>query len=58
VVVLAIITSLTFINMANCRNCGAKFGCGCQLINGLCSACNAAVKQATNLIKYVAAKIN
>jgi len=44
--------------MANCRNCGAKFGCGCQLINGLCSACNAAVKQATNLIKDVGAKIN
>jgi hypothetical protein len=58
VVVLEIITSLTFINMANCKNCGAKFGCGCQLINGLCSACNAAAQQATKFIKYVAAKIN
>ena len=44
--------------MANCRNCGIKVGCGCQLINGLCSACNNAAKQATNFIKYVAAKIN
>ena len=51
-VVLEIITLLTFINMANCRNCGAKFGCGCQLINGLCSACNAAVKQATQSTEF------
>lgn len=31
--------------MAQCRNCGAKFGCGCQLINGLCGACDAAIKK-------------
>lgn len=31
--------------MANCKNCGTKVGCGCQLINGLCSACNAALNQ-------------
>ena len=44
--------------MANCRKCGIRVGCGCQLINGLCSACNYAAQQVTNLIKYVAAKIN
>lgn len=44
--------------MANCRGCGAKVGCGCQLINGLCSACNYAAQQATKFVKYVAAKIN
>jgi hypothetical protein len=44
--------------MANCRGCGIKVGCGCQLINGLCSACNNAAKQVTKLIKYVTAKIN
>ena len=32
--------------MANCRGCGLKVGCGCQLINGLCSACNNAAKKA------------
>jgi hypothetical protein len=37
--------------MAVCRNCGAKFGCGCQLINGLCAACNAAATQGRKLIK-------
>jgi hypothetical protein len=58
VVVLVIITLIILYNMANCRNCGAKVGCGCQLINGLCSACNYAAQQATNFIKYVAAKIN
>ena len=42
--------------MANCRNCGVKVGCGCQLINGLCSACNAALKQATKRIKHVISK--
>lgn len=43
--------------MANCRGCGAKVGCGCQLINGLCSACHNAAQQAAKLAKYVAAKI-
>lgn len=42
--------------MANCRNCGVKVGCGCQLINGLCSACNNALKQATKRIKNVISK--
>lgn len=44
--------------MANCRNCGAKFGCGCQLINGLCSACYAATQQGTKRLKNVISKIN
>jgi hypothetical protein len=30
--------------MAQCKKCGAKFGCGCQLTNGLCAACAAAEK--------------
>jgi hypothetical protein len=42
--------------MANCRNCGMKFGCGCQLINGLCSACNHALTQVTQRIKNVITK--
>ncbi len=42
--------------MANCRNCGTKVGCGCQLINGLCSACNNALKTATQRIKDVITK--
>ena len=44
--------------MANCRGCGMKVGCGCQLINGLCSACNNKLKTATNRIKDVITKIN
>ena len=31
--------------MPNCRNCGIKVGCGCQLVDGLCSACNYAAKK-------------
>ena len=27
--------------MASCRNCGANFGCGCQLKDGLCGTCYA-----------------
>ena len=27
--------------MAQCLNCGAKVGCGCQLTNGVCAACAA-----------------
>jgi hypothetical protein len=30
--------------MANCRNCGANVGCGCQLKDGLCGACRAITK--------------
>lgn len=25
--------------MAQCRKCGAKVGCGCQLKEGLCPVC-------------------
>ena len=31
--------------MANCKRCNTKVGCGCQLTNGYCSACNYAVQQ-------------
>ena len=43
--------------MANCRNCGAKFGCGCQLINGLCAACHAAASKVKQSFKNVVSKI-
>ena len=43
--------------MANCRDCGLKVGCGCQLINGLCSACHYKMKQASQRIKNVIFKI-
>ena len=36
---------------AICKKCGAKFGCGCQLINGLCSACYYASQQGTKRFK-------
>jgi NMD protein affecting ribosome stability and mRNA decay len=39
--------------MAMCKKCGAKVGCGCQLINGLCGACNAAAKQGRKFIGNV-----
>lgn len=39
--------------MARCQKCGANVGCGCQLINGLCSACNSAVKQGAKFITNV-----
>jgi hypothetical protein len=39
--------------MATCRNCGTKVGCGCQLTNGLCAACNGAVRQGRKLINNV-----
>lgn len=39
--------------MATCRNCGANVGCGCQLTNGLCSACNSAVRQGRKFINNV-----
>ena len=55
-VVLVTTTHQIFTNMANCANCGTKVGCGCQLINGLCSACNAAVKQASQRIKNAITK--
>jgi hypothetical protein len=42
--------------MAQCRECGIKLGCGCQLINGLCAGCNQKLKQATKLIKDVISK--
>ena len=31
--------------MAQCKDCGAPYGCGCQLVNGRCSACNYAYQQ-------------
>ena len=31
--------------MANCKRCQVIVGCGCQLTNGYCSACNYAIKQ-------------
>jgi len=34
--------------MATCNKCGANVGCGCQLTNGLCAACDAKVKQEQN----------
>lgn len=39
--------------MAKCKNCGANVGCGCRLINGLCAACNGAVKQSRKIIRNV-----
>lgn len=36
--------------MSQCRNCGTKVGCGCQLINGLCTACNDLLKK--GLLKF------
>ena len=44
--------------MATCKQCNANVGCGCNLINGLCAACNAAVKQGRKLFKNVITKIN
>lgn len=31
--------------MAQCKNCGAKFGCGCQLQNGICGTCVSSLNQ-------------
>ena len=44
--------------MATCKKCNANVGCGCQLINGLCAACNAAMKQGRKLFKDAITKIN
>ena len=33
--------------MANCKDCGAKFSCGCSLVNGRCSKCNYTYQQST-----------
>ncbi len=56
--VLLTITITIFIitNMARCSKCNINLACGCQLINGMCAACNAAVKQATNRIKNAITK--
>ena len=35
--------------MANCKRCQVKVGCGCQLVNGYCSPCNYAIKQAEEI---------
>ena len=42
--------------MANCTACGVKVGCGCQLVNGMCSACNHASKQIKRFKNDVIAK--
>jgi hypothetical protein len=44
--------------MAQCKNCGAKFGCGCQLINGLCAMCNATINKGIKRFNNVITKIN
>lgn len=44
--------------MAQCKNCGAKFGCGCQLINGLCAACHDAITKGVKKFKDVITQIN
>ena len=31
--------------MAQCTECGAKVGCGCQLTNGLCAHCASKVNK-------------
>jgi len=36
--------------MAKCKRCLASVGCGCQLTNGLCAACNAAVNAGAPLV--------
>ena len=42
--------------MAKCKSCGGTFGCGCQLINGLCAACHAAAQQGTKRFKNAITK--
>jgi len=42
--------------MAQCRNCGVKVGCGCQLINGLCHTCNATIKKGIKRFKNAITK--
>lgn len=44
--------------MAACSKCGINVGCGCQLTNGLCAACNAAAQQIVQKVKNVISKIN
>lgn len=35
--------------MQKCISCGKPVGCGCQLVNGLCSACRSIKKGVTNV---------
>lgn len=42
--------------MAQCRQCGVKVGCGCQLINGLCAGCNEKLKQGFKKVKHAITK--
>lgn len=44
--------------MATCRKCGAKFGCGCQLIDGLCGGCHAEINKIKKGFKHVISQIN
>ena len=39
--------------MATCRGCKGNFGCGCQLVNGLCAMCRAAATKFKQVIEYV-----
>jgi hypothetical protein len=58
VVVQETTTLITSINMAQCSKCGAKVGCSCQLIKGLCTYCSKAAQKAAQNSKYVAIKLN
>lgn len=44
--------------MAQCKNCGAKVGCGCQLINGLCAYCHGIATKGKQSLKNVISKIS
>jgi|ETNvirenome_6_30_1030629.scaffolds.fasta_scaffold00010_18 hypothetical protein len=44
--------------MAQCANCGAKVGCGCQLTNGLCAHCNGNSNKEVTTSTYVNTQIN
>jgi NMD protein affecting ribosome stability and mRNA decay len=34
--------------MPVCKSCGTSVGCGCQLVNGLCTKCNSALIESQN----------
>jgi hypothetical protein len=38
-------TILIITRMANCNQCGANVGCGCNLTNGLCAYCAGTLKK-------------
>lgn len=43
--------------MANCSKCGKSVGCGCQLINGLCSTCHSTSVQPKPVTTTIKTKI-